>query len=415
MKGIFVRTSGLSYNAHYVERMAYELNQFGIELVFFDFDYNNIDALVNFIQEQRPFFIMDVNGSALVYGEAEGNRVALCDAFGFLHISVFTEDPMLYYPVLFNGRGSKNFVQIITDMKHADFLRSIGYQNIYFLAPFVSSELLERPMKEEKQIKVLFPGPIVDPNMIIQESAKIFPQELIPIFVEAGEFMRRNPEIDAIFAIEYMLPFFNYELQEGFLKWRNENVEGYISFLVNLGLYNTARKRLFAINFLDGIDIKILGDSQIPLKEGQEVINAQSQEEVLDIYASSLITFLSFPSIVPSGIGFTPIEVMSQGSCAFIDYRASIPGFFIPDQELVAYLPLDRLDIEEKLLYFLENEDQALEIANRGREKIKSNFLEGQRAEFLSEIIKQIYNQAMSVIQNSDNTNNIGDVSESPN
>ncbi|AEF19161.1 MULTISPECIES: glycosyltransferase [unclassified Hydrogenobaculum] len=407
MKGIFVRTPGLSYNAHYVERMAQKLNQFGIEIIFYDIDYNNIDAYVNFLQEQRPFFVMDVNGSALVYGESNGNRVSLCDAFGFLHISVFTEDPMLYYPALFNGRESRNFIQMITDMKHADFLRSIGYQNIYFLAPFVSEELLQRPITQEKEIKVLFPGPIVDPNIIVQESAKIFPEEVMPVFVEVGEFMRRNPEVDVIFAVEYMLPFFNYEIQEKFLKWRNESPEAYINFLVNVGLYNTARKRLFVISFLEGIDIKILGDSQVPLKEGQEVISAETQEDVLNIYANSMITFLSFPSIVPSGIGFTPIEVISQGSCAFIDYRASLPGFFIPDQEIVAYTPLDRLEIEEKLIFFLENEDQAMEIAKNGRSKVESSFTETQRAQFVADIIKQIYEQSIgSTLDNQQETTN---------
>jgi glycosyltransferase involved in cell wall biosynthesis len=405
MKGIFVRTPELSYNAHYVERMAQKLNDFGMELVFYDLDYNNIDAYVNFLQDQRPFFVIDVNGSALVYGESEGNRVSLCDAFGFLHISVFTEDPMLYYPVLLNGRGARNFIQMITDMKHADFLRTLGYQNVYFLAPFVSDDLLQRPIPNEKQIKLLFPGPIVDPNIIIQESAKVFPEEVMPVFVEVGEFMRRNPEVDAIFAVEYMLTFFNYDIQEKFLKWRNESPEAYISFLVNVGLYNTARKRLFVISFLEGIDIKILGDAQVPLKEGQEVITAQSQEDVLDIYANSMLTFLSFPSIVPSGIGFTPIEVISQNSCAFIDYRASLPGFFIPDQEIVAYTPLDRLEIEEKLLFFLDNEDQAMEIASNGRSKVAQSFTQNERAKFIADIINQIHQQSLEMLsQNTTDT-----------
>jgi glycosyltransferase involved in cell wall biosynthesis len=385
--------------------MAQKLNDFGMELVFYDLDYNNIDAYVNFLQDQRPFFVIDVNGSALVYGESEGNRVSLCDAFGFLHISVFTEDPMLYYPVLLNGRGARNFIQMITDMKHADFLRTLGYQNVYFLAPFVSDDLLQRPIPNEKQIKLLFPGPIVDPNIIIQESAKVFPEEVMPVFVEVGEFMRRNPEVDAIFAVEYMLTFFNYDIQEKFLKWRNESPEAYISFLVNVGLYNTARKRLFVISFLEGIDIKILGDAQVPLKEGQEVITAQSQEDVLDIYANSMLTFLSFPSIVPSGIGFTPIEVISQNSCAFIDYRASLPGFFIPDQEIVAYTPLDRLEIEEKLLFFLDNEDQAMEIASNGRSKVAQSFTQNERAKFIADIINQIHQQSLEMLsQNTTDT-----------
>ncbi len=289
-------------------------------------------------------------------------------------------------------------------MKHADFLRSLGYQNIYFLAPFVSSELLERPAPEEKTIQVLFPGPVVDPNIIVQESSKIFPQDILPLFVEVGEFMHRNPEVDAIFALEYILPLFNYEIQEYFIKWRNENPEGYINFLINAGLYTTARKRLFALSFLDGIDIKILGDAQVPLKEGQEVINAETQEDVLNIYASSLVSFLSFPSIVPSSIGFTPLEAASQNSCIMIDYRASIPGFFIPDQEIITYSPLDRLDIEEKLLFLLDSEDQLLEIANRAKEKIRNTFTETHRAQFVSEIIKQIYDQAMNSLNKDDQT-----------
>lgn len=396
MKGIFVKTNGLSYNSYYIEKMIGRLNEFGIDIVFYELDYNNIDNYVKFIQDNKPFFVIDINGGALVYGESEGNKVSLCDILGFIHISIFTEDPMLYYPVLLNAIGSRNFIQIITDMKHIDFIRSLGYQNIYFLAPFIAEELLQRDIPEEKDIKVLFPGPIVDPNIIVQESAKIFPQDIMPIFVETGEFMHRNPEVDAIFALEYILPLFNYEIQENFIKWRNENKEQYINFLVNVGLYNTARKRLFAISFLEGIDIKILGDAQIPLKEGQEVITAETQEDVLNIYANSLISFLSFPSIVPSGIGFTPLEVASQQSCIMIDYRASMPSFFIPDQEAITYSPLDRLDIEEKLLFLLDNEETTKEIAKNSKEKVRSFFTEINRAQFVADIIKQIYEQAMS-------------------
>jgi hypothetical protein len=73
----------------------------------------------------------------------------------------------------------------------------------------------------------------------------------------------------------------------------------------------------------------------------------------------------------------------------------------------VAYTPLDRLEIEEKLLFFLENEDQAMEIAKNGRSKVESSFTETQRAQFVADIIKQIYEQSISnTLDNQQETTN---------
>ncbi|MFN3264733.1 MAG: glycosyltransferase, partial [Aquificaceae bacterium] len=70
------------------------------------------------------------------------------------------------------------------------------------------------------------------------------------------------------------------------------------------------------------------------------------------------------------------------------------PGFFTPGQEVITYLPLDRADIEEKVVYYLENPQEAREIGRRARERVIQNYTPEERAEFLYNMFQDILSQA---------------------
>ena len=195
-------------------------------------------------------------------------------------------------------------------------------------------------------------------------------------------------------AFQYVLNLFNPDYQQEVGKWREENREAFLRLLNDISIYATMRKRWYLVNFLEGINLKIVGDFQGDLKEDHENIKVEGYEELLRTYSRTFITIVSFPNTVPSGIGYTPLEVSAMGSALMIDYRGTLPGFLKPGEEVIAYMPLDRADIEEKVLYYLDNLEEAKEIGEKAREAVRTRFTVEERGEFIYKMMEDIFTKA---------------------
>ncbi|MCS7083534.1 MAG: glycosyltransferase, partial [Aquificaceae bacterium] len=114
----------------------------------------------------------------------------------------------------------------------------------------------------------------------------------------------------------------------------------------------------------------------------------------LEVLSKTQLCMISFPHAVPTGIGFTPLEVAYLGCAPMIDFRMTLPGFLNPGEEVITYLPLDRADIEEKLSFYLENPQEIERIGKNASNRVKTSFTPSDRAEFLAKVINDIYSQA---------------------
>ncbi len=366
----------------------------GVEVQDFDLTEGDLQEVVNRLLEFSPLFTLDLNGSCVVFGERDGQRLPIFDAFGFVHVSLFTDEPLFHFPVLFDLRQANNFLPVITDLKYADSLKFLGHERgTFYITPFVDPSQMPEP-PEEKDIQVVFLGPAVDPNIIAQQALQNLKEDLVPYFFEVGEFLFRNPEAHLLYASEYILSMFNPSFQEEFARWRQENPQDYIRLLNDISFFATARKRWYILSFLEGINLKIVGAFEGELREGHEHVPIQNWDQALDIIGRSHMTLLSYPHAVPTGVGFAPLEVAFMGSAPLIDFRATLPGFFSPGQEVITYFPLDRADIEEKVVYYLENLDEAREIGRRAREKVLQSYTPQDRAEFLHKMFEDMVSQA---------------------
>ncbi|MFN3264569.1 MAG: glycosyltransferase family 1 protein, partial [Aquificaceae bacterium] len=110
----------------------------GAEVQDFDLMEGELQDVVNRLLEFSPLFTLDLNGSCVVFGEREGQKLPVFDAFGFVHVSLFTDEPLFHFPVLLDLRQSNNFLPIVTDLKYADSLRFLGHERgTYYITPFV--------------------------------------------------------------------------------------------------------------------------------------------------------------------------------------------------------------------------------------------------------------------------------------
>ncbi|MFN3813500.1 MAG: glycosyltransferase [Aquificaceae bacterium] len=373
----------------------------GAEVREFDLRAEDMQSLVNEMVEFSPAFSMDLNSTGVIVGHQENKKLPISDIFGFVHVSIFTDDPLLYFPPLSDIRQANNYLPVVCDLKYVDSLKFLGIEKgIFYVTPFVDKESMIEP-SGEKDIELLFLGPVVDPQIVIDQVSRNIPQNILPIFFEMGEFMFRNPEVPVLKAYDYILSMFNQSFQEELERWKLEKPEDFYRLLNDTAMYATSRKRLYLLSFLEGINLKLVGEFQCELVDGHERIEVSSQEEFLKVLDRSYMAVLSFPFSTPSGIGFTPLEVAYMGCAPMLDLRATLQSFLSPGSECVAYYPIDRADIEEKVLYYLDHLNEALEIGKQARDKVLEKFNSEDRAIFLWDVFNQILEQAQTRDKNS--------------
>ncbi|MCS7170939.1 MAG: glycosyltransferase [Aquificaceae bacterium] len=371
----------------------------GAEVQTLDLSEGELQDRVNQLTEFSPTFVLDLNGSCVIFGEREGQKLPIFDVFGYVHVSLFTDEPLFHFPVLLDLQKSNNFLPVVTDLKYADSIKFLGHERgTFYITPFIDPFQMPEP-SEEKDIDIVFLGPVVDPNILAQQAVQNLKESFVPYFFEVGEFLFRNPEAHLLYASEYLFSMFNQSFQEEFLKWRQENPHDYLRLLNDISLYATAKKRWFMLSFLEGIDLKIVGVFEGELKEGHQHLSISDWTEALELIGKSYMTILTFPHAVPTGIGFVPLEVAFMESAPFIDLRATLPGFFAPDSEVISYMPLDRADIEEKVVYYLENLQEAKEIGKRAKERVLRGYGPEDRASFLYQMFQDLLSQAQAVQQ----------------
>ncbi len=392
MKLAFLKVGDLKGSLLHINALLEYLKEKGVEVFELELRPDSVQETVSKIMEIRPAFTLDLNGTGIIVGDQEGKKKPIYDILGFVHISYFTEDPLLHFPAIF-GLQHRNFIGIVGDIRYAESLKLLGIENMSYVTPFLDFSALPEP-EPEKDIDVAFLGPVIDPQIVVNSVRQNLPENIFPLFIETGEFMFRNPEVGVLNAVHYVLNLFNPDYQQEVAKWREENKEAFLRLLNDISIYATMRKRWYLVSFLEGINLKIVGDFQGELKEDHENIKVESYEELLKIYSRTFLTVVSFPYTVPSGIGYTPLEVSAMGSALMIDYRGTLPGFLKPGEEVITYMPLDRADIEEKILYYLDNLEEAREIAERAKEAVRSRFTVEDRGEFIYRMMEDILKKA---------------------
>ncbi|HIC97888.1 MAG TPA: glycosyltransferase family 1 protein [Aquificaceae bacterium] len=392
MRLAFLRVGKLEGNLRHINALLGYLRDRGVEVREIELRKDNVQKVMEELSEFRPAFTMDLNATGIIVGEQDGEKKPIYDIFGFVHLSFFTEDPMLHFPNI-HGLKHRNFIALITDIKHTDSLRALGIENVSYMTPFLDFSLFPKP-EAERDINIIFLGPVLDPGIVLDSVQKNLPDKVFPLFVETGEYMFRNPEVNALTATDYVLSLMNPHFKQEFLKWKRENEEAFFRFLNDVSIYATMRKRWYLIGFLEGINLKIVGEFRGELKEDHEHVEVRTYEDLLGFYGRSYITMMSFPHTVPSGIGFTPLEVAVMGSAPMVDLRGTLSGFLSPEEEVIAYMPLDRADIEEKVLYYLDNLHEAREIGERASRGVVERYRVDDRGEFLFNMMKDLLERA---------------------
>ncbi|WP_448587506.1 glycosyltransferase [Thermocrinis sp.] len=390
MRVAFLKVGEYEGLARHIKAFIRRFREKGAEVLELNLAEGDINEKVKELMDFSPIFCIDLNANGVITVSQEDKKTALSDALGFVHVSIFTDEPMFNFLPILDISSATNFLPVVCDLKYADSLAFMGIkQPPFYITPFIDLEQMGKP-EAERDINLAFFEPVIDPNIIANSVAQNLRQEFLGVFFEVGDFMFRNPEVHILQAHDYILSMFNPSLQEEYNKWREENPQDFYALLNQISLYATAKKRWFLLSFLDGMELKVFGEVQGEPFDGHQSIVPQSLSELLELLGRTSLVITSYPHSVPTGVGFVPLEVAGMGCAMMVDYRATLPGFFQPEEEVITYLPLDRAEIEEKVMYYMDNPDKALEIGQKAQKKVFEKYTHEDRADFLYDLFSNI-------------------------
>jgi len=355
---------------------------------------DNIQDVVNQLFEFKPLFTFDINLDGVIFAEDEkGEKKPLFDIVGNIHVSWFLEDPMLHYMKLKPVISSNQLLFLNVDIEHGQWLAQLG-KNVAFLAPAVNPSKVPPPM--EKEFDVAFVGPVIDPSIYENAWKERLDEGLYMFATELGRLIYRNPDMPLRYASSFMISQFNPQFQESLMKFQQERDEDFMALLAEIGGYAMNLRRWHIIDSIDDIEINVLGEVRGETKENVVVYeDINNLKDITTFLSRSKISLLSQPPFLPSSLGLTTFYSVAANTLTMVEEKLSAKSFFVEEQEIITYHPMDSVEIEGKLIYYLEDApNEREEIAKNGKDRVFKDHTLYQRGEILGNILEDIIQQA---------------------
>ncbi len=356
---------------------------------------DNVQKVVEELNEFKPLFMFDINLDGVIFGEQDGKKVPLAEMVGNVHISWFLEDPMLHYTKIKEVANSNQFLYLTVDIDHMQWLSAEFRKNASFVTPGVNPTAYP-PANVKKEFDVAFIGPVVDPTIIENSWKQRFDEALYVYAVELGRLLYRNPDMPIRIAANYLGSQFNEEFQKAILKFKQERDEEYYRYLIDVGLYAMHLRRWNIIDSIEEFEVNILGPVQGEFKDNVVIYdNIVNEKDIISFLSKTKISLISQPPFIPSGTSFTVFNSVASGALTMVEERFSTRTFFTPDREIVFYHPMDTVEIEGKLAYFIEENPKEMEaIAKAGRDRVFKEHTLYMRGEFIASLMEDILKAA---------------------
>ena len=315
----------------------------------------------------------------------------LCEYYGIIYVSWSLEPP--YSSLFFSAVIHKNNLIFLADKQMAEELQAEGIENIFYLPKGVNrkrcDKVIENKNVEKDAWKLSFLGKIKDKNWEEYFGAKNLKNST-------------KGYLDGIVACQrhvYGLDFFSKILPRYVLDDLIENstiapalgsVETIEHFYREQCFYpkTTIVDRLVMLDALVKIgEVHLYSDDDGFEKKG--IINCGNLENIdmLEVIKKTKININITPRGYRDGLYGNALEIMGMGEFLISDYRPELEKEFVIGEELLIYE--DVADLLNKISYYEEHEEERIEIARKGQEKVRKLHTIHQRLEVIEERIER--------------------------
>ena len=383
-----------------ISGLSKSLSARNFETRIFEPTQDNIQQIVNQIIEYKPLFTFDFNLDGLIFAEKDGQQKILADIIGNIHVTWFLDDPMVHFTKLKSALQSNQLLYLTIDIEHGQWLGSMG-KNVAFLAPGINPSDFPPP-NVEKEFDIAFVGPVADPDNIENSWKERFDQNLFGFAVELGRMLYRNPDIPVRFASGYLLSQYNQDFQQAMIKFQQEREEEFMRYLTEITLYAMHLRRWNIIDSIEDFEINVLGPVEGETKDNVVVYpKIIANEDIISFLSKTKITILSHPPFIPTGLAYSVFASVGSNTLTMVEERLSSKSFLVDGRDLITYHPIDTVEIEGKIAYYLEDAPSEREaVAKQGRDTVFQNHTLLHRGEFLANMLNEIIKRASEPSEN---------------
>ncbi|NPA52710.1 MAG: glycosyltransferase family 1 protein [Aquificae bacterium] len=391
---VFIKTPDpVGFTDYIIDGLSKAVSSKDFETKVLEANESNLQQIAQEIIDFKPLFTFDINLNGVLFAEKDNVRKPFFDILGNIHISWFIEDPMVHFSKLKSVLNSNQILFLTVDVEHSQWLAGMR-KNVAYMLPGINPSYFKPPLWE-REFDVTFVGPIIDPVIFEQQWKNQMDETLYFFSIELGRLLYRNPDMPIRFGANYIASQFNPKIQEVLFKFQKEKDDEYINLLIQVGSYAMNLRRWKILESIEDTEVHILG--KVEGETSDNVIVYPDINNITDIIRfleKTKIALLSQPTFLPTSFGFTVFNSVASGALTMVEDRFAARTILYEDREIITYHPLDPVEIEGKLAYYLHDAPhEREEIAKAGRERVLKEHTLLSRGEFLTNMMKDIINK----------------------
>ncbi len=326
-----------------------------------------------FLEDREYDFVYSTNYFPLV--------AVACNRKNIKYIS-WSYDAPLDVPNIEDTLGLPcNYVFLYDSVQAQEYMNK-GFTNIYHLPLAVNTKRLKNihltaSEKEYFSSDVSFVGNIYNSSLPEIESVL---NEYYKGYIEAVK--KAQSQIYGYYLIDDVI---TSELIEGMNAYIGKDVLSKESLSYAIGAQITREDRLLGLKLLSNhFDVKLYSSCTNELLDKVRYMGTvRYMDEMPKVFKASKINLNMSLRCIKSGIPLRVLDVLGAGGFLITNYQPEIDQCFVNGEELVMYESIE--DMYQKVDYYLKHEDERLEIAKRGCERVEKYFGYRDRVEKMLE------------------------------
>lgn len=344
------------------------------------------------LQHFDPHFAVGYNASVFIALHPEGRARHFFEDLGIPYVSLFYDNPMLpQYQKAIYTPDSPLYIIFIWDRHYQRLFQEKHRRDAHYL-PLAANTDIFKPLPAENTFAAdaSFIGSIPENGDFRgTRMACGWHEWLINFAEQIVAAKNQHPDMTVERIIELFQESFPEETRNVFSEFQNQ--EAYTDFLLSIYAQFGYGYRLGAIQALAGHTVHAYGgngwqkiDQPGFSAMGSVVYHSQAPQ----VYNSTKINLNLTGAQLITAVNQRVFDIPACGAFLLSDYRSDLAALFKPGEEIVTFQNIG--EMREKVAYYLEHDDERIEIARRARRRVLQEHTYEHRVQKIIGVVRNL-------------------------
>lgn len=306
------------------------------------------------------------------------------------YVTWLVDHPVLLNERLMERRNMKNLWIGCVDQTHVEYLSHCDFQHVFYLPHFGGSSDRIKEYKERK-IEVFFPASYLDIKNFEEEHSNWRNGAVKVVSDRVIAFLQNNNEMSVEQAIKTVLEQMGETVEKEFLSECMNGFGGYIDTYI----CRYYRQQVVTELLDEGVHLTVAGAGWKKFQEnyrGRGMISilseSMSYENVLECMADSKMVLNVLPWF-KDGSHERIASTLQNGAVCLTDQNRYTERMLIDEVSAILYDRNNPKELAQKIWYYLEHQNEAENIAQKGRDIAMKNMTAENFADMLLQGIEE--------------------------